>query len=75
MLAELRNLEDAKDGRESLAVLGGIAASTVALGFVFRGVARNAQRALPGPLSNAAVAAAGTWILGEAFRRLGDRLP
>ena len=75
MLAELRGLEEAADDRESFAVLGGMAASVVALGFVLRGVARNAQRALPGPIANATVAAAGTWILGEAFRRLEHRLP
>jgi uncharacterized protein (DUF697 family) len=75
MLAELRNLVDAKDSRESLAALGGTAASVVSAGFVFREVARNARRVLPGPLANATVAAAGTWILGEAFRRLEQRLP
>ncbi len=75
MLAELRNLDAAEDDREALAVLGSLAAFAVAAGFVFRAVARQAQHALPGPLANATVAAAGTWILGETLRRFGDRLP
>lgn len=75
MLAELRNLEDGTDDRESLPALGGMATSVVSLGFVFRQAARNARRVLPSPLANAAVAATGTWIVGEAFRRFGDRLP
>jgi hypothetical protein len=75
LVGQLGNLEDTTDGNASLAALGGIAASVVAFGFVFRGVARNTRRVLPTPLANAAVAAAGTWIIGEAFRRLEHRLP
>ncbi len=75
MLGELSNLSPDKGRGESIPALAGLTASTLASGFVFRGAARSAQRVLPGPLANAAVAAAGTWLLGEAFRRFGNRLP
>lgn len=75
MLGELSNLGEGQGRDESLRTLGSLAASTIAFGFVFRGAARGVQRALPAPLANAAVAAAGTWLLGETFRRFGDRLP
>ena len=75
MLGELSNLDGAEARGDSLPVLGGLATSVIALGFVFRGAARSAQRVLPAPLANAAVAAAGTWVVGEAFRRFGNRLP
>jgi hypothetical protein len=73
MVGALRNLTSA--GGESPQILGGVAASSIAAGFLFREIARSAQRVLPAPVANAAVAAAGTWLLGEAFRRYGDRLP
>jgi hypothetical protein len=73
MLAELRALEDRSEGRDVLAPLAGIAAATVGASFAFRTAARKAGRVLPAPLVNAAVAAAGTWALGEAFRRLEQR--
>jgi hypothetical protein len=75
MLGELSNLSDGERSGESIPSLAGLAASTVACGFVFRGAARNVRRVLPAPLVNAAVAGAGTWLLGEAFRRFGNRLP
>lgn len=45
-------------------------AAVLASGFAFRAVARAARRALPAPAVNVAVAAAGTWALAEALRRL-----
>ncbi len=74
MLAELRNVRRASGG-ESPQSLGAVVGPSIALGLVLREAARSMQRAVPGPLTNAAVAAAGTWLLGEAFRRYGDRLP
>lgn len=73
MLAELRALGDGSQSRDDLAPLAGIAAATVGASFVFRTSARRAARILPTPLVNAGMAAAGTWALGVAFRRLGQR--
>lgn len=53
--------------------LAATAGALVASGFALRTVARSLRRVLPGPLANAAVAAAGTWALAEALRRVGSR--
>lgn len=50
-----------------------LAATTTALvagGFVLREAARGLRRVLPGPIANAAVAAAGTWALAETLQRV-----
>jgi hypothetical protein len=74
MLAELRTLNEAPRGQEALRSLAGLAAGVVGAGFLFREAARNAERALPSPLVRPVVAAAGTWVLGEALRKLEARL-
>lgn len=74
LLAELRALRGSARQSDPMPALAGIAAATVAAGFLFRGAARRAQRTLPAPVVNAVVAAAGTWALGTAFRRLDERL-
>lgn len=73
MLAGLRMLRAAPAGDEALKSLAPFAAAAVGAGFLLRGAARSAQGALPAPVANALVAAAGTWLLGEAFRRLERR--
>ena len=73
MLAELRTLKDAPAGPEALKAFAPVAAGVVGAGFVFREAARAARRTLPPPLVDAAVAAVGTWVVAEAFRRLEER--
>lgn len=60
------------EGIPGIAVGAGVA---LASGFVFRGVARTARDVLPAPVANAAVAAAGTWVLAKALRAFEARLP
>lgn len=55
-------------------VLAGTAATLLASGLALREAARALRGTLPEPVVNAAVAAAGTWMLGEAIRRLDARL-
>lgn len=74
MLAELRRLEEPATGAGALKPLAALASAVVGGGFLFREAARAAQRSLPAPFVNAAVAAGATWALGEAFRRLQDRV-
>jgi hypothetical protein len=73
MLAELRLLKNASARSDELKPLAALAAPVVGAGFLFRKAARSAQRALPAPVVNAAVAAAATMAVGEAFRRLDER--
>jgi hypothetical protein len=47
----------------------------LATGFALRGAARRAGVVLPAPVVNAAVAAAGTWVVARVFRTLEPRLP
>jgi hypothetical protein len=75
MLTELRSLRPGSGEARSPQALAGIGSPVVAGGFVFREVARVARHVLPAPVANAAVAAAGTWVVAEAYRRFGDRLP
>jgi hypothetical protein len=50
-------------------------AGAVALaGFALRAAARSLRRVVPAPIANASVAAAGTWALASAVRRLGPPL-
>jgi hypothetical protein len=73
MLADLRLLREAPAGPDALKSLAPLGATALAAGLVLRGIARKARGALPRPLADAAVAAAGTWTLGEVFRRLERR--
>lgn len=73
MLAELRLLQDPSARSDELKPLVALAAPVVAAGFLFREAARSAQRALPAPVVNAAVAAVATVAVGEAFRRIDER--
>jgi hypothetical protein len=50
--------------------LAGLSVSTVTLSFLLRAIARRTRGALPQSVADAAVAAAGTWALGEAVSRL-----
>lgn len=62
------------NGRVSpLQAVGGAAGAALASGFVFRALARTAQRALPAPLANVAVSAAGTWAIATAAAALAKR--
>jgi hypothetical protein len=75
MLGELSSLDDKASRADSLPVHAGLATSVIGVGLAFRWAARSVRQALPAPLANALIAAGGTWALGEAFRRYGDRLP
>jgi hypothetical protein len=76
MLAELRRLEQATpaSGQDALKEAAPFAAAAVGAGFVLRQVATVARRVLPGAITDAAIAAAGTYALGEAVRRYSNRL-
>lgn len=58
---------------DEMPLVAGVAASVVALGFLFREAALRARNVLPAPVANAAIAASATWALATAARRL--RLP
>jgi hypothetical protein len=77
MLAELRRLEQATpaSGQDALKEAAPFAAAALGAGFVLRQAATVARRVLPGPITDAAIAAAGTYALGEAVRRYSNRLP
>jgi hypothetical protein len=72
MLTSLRLLRRGSPppGPDAAKVLAPLGVAAVGAGLVFRGAARAARRALPGPLVDVTVAAVGTWALGEALRRL-----
>ena len=73
-LAQLRMLSSlrAAEGSEGRADIppAAVAGATLAASFALRAAARAAGRVLPAPLANAAIAAAGTWALAEALRRV-----
>ena len=74
MLAELRQLTaDAPTAGTDAKAMAPFAGAVLAAGFVFREGATLAKRVLPAPIVDAGVAAAGTWLLGTAFRRLPSR--
>jgi hypothetical protein len=77
MLAELQRLEQTTPvaGQDALKGAAPFAAAALGAGFALRQVALVARRVLPGTITDAAIAAAGTWALGEALRRYSDRLP
>ncbi len=73
MLSRLRAVS-APAEPDPTSVVAGVAAGSVALGLALRSVARSAQGVLPGPVANAAVAAAGTWALARLAREVARRL-
>lgn len=74
LVSRMRALEDPESTTDNqLPVLAATAAAAIAASYGFREVARLARGRLPGRLSDAAVAAAGTWLLAEVFRRLEAR--
>jgi hypothetical protein len=75
MLVDLRRLEEETPatGQDALKALAPAAAAALAAGFAFRRGATVAKRMLPAAVVDAAVAAAGTWALGEAQRRFSSR--
>lgn len=75
MLGELRAVHSDPAGGDALPVTLGISAATLGAGLVFRATARRAPAGLPAPVVGAAVAAAGTWALGQVYRRLEARIP
>jgi hypothetical protein len=70
MLSKLRSLGAGSTEARAKSTLAGEAAVILAAGFAFRAAARATRRVLPEPLVSAAVAAAGTWAIGVALRRL-----
>jgi hypothetical protein len=68
-VARLQSLQGGLPSDE-LSAVAGAAASAVALGFLFREAASRARDVLPAPVANAAVAAAATWVLATAARRV-----
>jgi len=74
VVSRLRALEDAETrSDEQMPVVAGTAAAAIAASYGFRQLARVARRRLPDSVADAAVAAAGTWAVGELFRRLEAR--
>lgn len=75
LVSRLRAVSSGPAVSDELPVVAGSAAAVLASGFALRTAARSAGAALPAPLVNAAVAAAGTWSFARAFRLLESRLP
>jgi len=75
MLTELRQLDEktSASGTDALKSIAPFAAAVLGAGFLFREGATAAKRVLPASIVDASVAAAGTWMLGEALRRLSSR--
>lgn len=74
LASSLRSLDSKPAGPGLTPVTAATAGALVASGFAFRAVARSARRVLPDPVANAAVAAAGTWVLAEALRRIDEHV-
>lgn len=64
----------AESGVSPLQAVGSVAGVALASGFALRAAARAARRALPEPLANVAVAAAGTWAMAKAAGALSGRM-
>lgn len=75
MLSRLRVATTGSADSETMPIVAGGAALTLASGFALRGAARKARSMLPVPLADAAVAAAGTWALAKALQALEARIP
>jgi hypothetical protein len=74
VIARLRALEEPETGKsEQLPVVAGTAVATIAASYGFREVARSLRGWVPRRVGDAAVAAAGTWLLAEISRRLEAR--
>jgi hypothetical protein len=74
MLARLSATGERGSGTfEEPAALGAATGALLASGFALREVARTTRFLLPAPVSNALVAAAGTWMLAAAARAFGSR--
>jgi hypothetical protein len=74
LVTRRRALDDpqrAKD--EQMPAVAVTAIAAIAASYGLREVARRARTVVPRPLSDAAVAVAGTWLLAEVFRRLEAR--
>lgn len=75
LLARLRTTTTGSAVSDGMPAVAGGVGMALASGFVFRGVARAAREVLPAPVADAAVAAAGTWVLAKALRVFEARLP
>ena len=73
-LSRLRALDPEAAGAVDARAAAGVAALVYASGFAFREAARMTRGKAPAPLANAVIAAAGTWALTEAARRVEARL-
>jgi hypothetical protein len=75
VLGQLIALEPPEKRPQEVPVAAGVGAVTLAASYGLRKLARAARGRLPAPLADAAVAAAGTWLLSEALRRIEARGP
>jgi hypothetical protein len=76
VIARLRALEDPEtEKKDQLPVVAGTAVAAIAASYGFRTIARSLRGAVPRRVGDAAVAAAGTWLLAEVARRLEARGP
>jgi hypothetical protein len=75
LLSGLRSVSAASAAADELPARAGGAAAVLGAGLAFRGVARSLRAVLPAPVANAAVAAAGTWVLAKAYQAAETRLP
>lgn len=73
--SHLRTTTEEVTPSDDRAVLAGELTALLAAGFALRRAARAGRTALPAPLVQAAVAAAGTWALAKALRALETHLP
>ena len=74
LVSRMRALEGPEVERdEQMPVVAATAAAVIAASYGFREVARVARGRLPGRIADMAVAAGGTWLLAEVFRRLEAR--
>jgi hypothetical protein len=75
LVARLRAVSSGPAVSDELPVVAGGAAVVLASGYALRDVAQRAGAVLPAPVVNAAIAAAGTWVVARVFRALEPRLP
>ena len=73
LLAQLIAAQPAERRHEEVHIAAGVGAVTLAASYGLRAVARAARGRVSTPLTDAAVAAAGTWALAEALRRIEAR--
>jgi len=70
MLAQLLALDPPDERPKEGPAAAGLAAASLAASYGFRSLAYAARGRMPRTLAHTVVATAGTWALGEAFRRL-----